>query len=99
MSPDLWDHKIRRRDASCQIYYWTVETEGISRFQLITSTHSVEIVKAKRENKSQFNHLGWVEFWEIEEGEILKYPDVINIILGWGKELKVSNNKELTINK
>ena len=41
---------------------FTVEREEISRFQLITSTHPVGIVKAKRENKSQFNHLGWAEF-------------------------------------
>ena len=47
----------------------------------------MEIVKAKRGNTSQFNCLN---FWEIEEGEILKYPDIINILLGWGKELKVA---------
>ena len=34
-----------------------------------------------------------------EKGEILNYPDVIHIILGQDKELKVSINKGLTINK
>ena len=52
----------------------------------------MEIVKAKRESKSQFNNLRWAEFWEIKEGKILKF-------LGQGKELKVSNSKELMVNK
>ena len=42
----------------------------------------MEIVKAKREYNSNIG-----DELNFEKGEFLNYPDVINIILGRGKEL------------